>query len=86
MIKVAIISAMMIQSVFAEQPYVDIYDSKDPKNVVIEVIINECVTTFKIPKDKWISFTTSDSHMNELVQIAKEKSAGGCQSPSPDTK
>lgn len=78
MIKLGLISALMLQSAIAA-PYVDIYESKDPKNMVIEITIDGCLTTFKVPKSEFASFSSNDKAMNEMVKLANEHAKSGCR-------
>jgi hypothetical protein len=54
---------------------VDIYESKSTTNVVIEITIDGCLTSFNVPKKEWQAFANSDSHLDQMVELAKEHSS-----------
>jgi hypothetical protein len=58
---------------------VDVDTIKDPKNMVIEITIDECISYFKVPKTQWSSFSNNNQAMDKLVQLARDRAASGCK-------
>ena len=66
-------------SLAAESFNVDIFDSKDKDNVVVEIEYKECMSSFKIPKKDFYKFSKNDKAILAMKNIAVERALHHCK-------
>jgi hypothetical protein len=69
---ISMITVMFLTSLLKAENSVEIFESKDPSNLVIEITIDRCLTTFKVPKEKFSAFSNNEKAIDDLIIKARK--------------
>ena len=57
---------------------IDIFESKVPDKVVVEITVDGCTSSFKVPKKQWESLANNDSALSDMAEISKQRAKNKC--------